>query len=97
MDISSSLAAGAYGRAVATADPAEAGESSIATSVEAFARDFSETVRRAETAAQDTMLGRADTQSMVEAMAQAQLAVETAVTLRDKVVEAYQEIMRMQI
>jgi len=33
----------------------------------------------------------------VQALATSELAVETAVTLRDKVVEAYQEILRMQV
>ena len=32
-----------------------------------------------------------------EALAETQLAVEAAVTVRDRVVEAYQEILRMQV
>ena len=35
--------------------------------------------------------------SLVEALATSELAVETAVTLRNKVVEAYQEILRMPV
>jgi flagellar hook-basal body complex protein FliE len=34
---------------------------------------------------------------MVMALAQTELAVETAVTIRDRVVEAYQEILRMPV
>jgi flagellar hook-basal body complex protein FliE len=34
---------------------------------------------------------------MVQALAETELAIETAVTLRDKVVEAYQEILRMPV
>jgi flagellar hook-basal body complex protein FliE len=33
----------------------------------------------------------------VTALAESQLAIETAVTIRDRVVEAYQEILRMQV
>jgi len=43
------------------------------------------------------MTGKADTQSLVQALAQTELAVETAVAVRDKVVEAYQEILRMPV
>lgn len=60
-------------------------------------KDFAETLKESETVAMDAMAGKADPQSLVEAIAQAELAVETAVTVRDKVVEAYQEILRMPI
>jgi flagellar hook-basal body complex protein FliE len=43
------------------------------------------------------MMGRADPHSLVTALAESQLAIETAVTVRDRVVEAYQEILRMQV
>ena len=43
------------------------------------------------------MTGRADSHSLVQALAQTELAVETAVAVRDKVVEAYQEILRMPV
>ena len=70
--------------------------------------DFGQTVRDAaqgvagavagaEAKAGDMMTGKADPHSVIEALAAAELAVETAVTVRDKVVEAYQEILRMPI
>ena len=43
------------------------------------------------------MTGSADPHSVVEALAAAELAVQTAVTVRDKVVEAYQELIRMPV
>lgn len=55
------------------------------------------TVAQGEAAAQAYMTGGADPHSVVEAMAAAELAVETAVTVRDKVVEAYQELIRMPV
>ena len=39
----------------------------------------------------------ADPHALVTALAQTELAVETAVTIRDRVVEAYQEILRMPV
>ena len=35
--------------------------------------------------------------ALVQALASSQLAVETVATVRDKVVEAYQEILRMPV
>ena len=61
------------------------------------AKDFAATLRNAETVAQDAMTGSADPHALVEALANTQMAVETAVTVRDKVVEAYQEILRMPV
>ncbi len=54
-------------------------------------------VARGEQAATNYMTGSADPHSVVEALAAAELAVETAVTVRDKVVEAYQELIRMPV
>ena len=54
-------------------------------------------VAKGETAAMNYMTGSADPHSVVEALAQAELAVQTAVTVRDKVVEAYQELIQMPV
>ncbi len=61
------------------------------------ADDLTSTVSAAETQSQKLIAGSADPHSVIEALAAAELAVETAVTVRDRVVEAYQEILRMQI
>lgn len=61
------------------------------------AKDFAETLAKAETVAEKAMTGDADPHALVEALANTQLAVETAVTVRDRVVEAYQEILRMPV
>ena len=66
-------------------------------SVRNVADDLAKTVSTAETQSQNLIAGSADPHSVVEALAAAELAVETAVTVRDRVVEAYQEILRMQI
>ena len=63
----------------------------------AAAKDFVNTVANSERAASAYMIGKADPHSVVEAIASAELAVETAVTVRNRVVEAYQELLRMPI
>lgn len=52
---------------------------------------------RAESTAMAGMAGKSDPHSIVEALAAAELALETAVSVRDKAVEAYQEILRMPV
>ncbi len=59
--------------------------------------ELASAVAQGEKAAAAYMTGSADPHSVVEAMAAAELAVETAVTVRDKVVEAYQELIRMPV
>ena len=59
--------------------------------------DFATTFREGEAPARAAMIGGADPHALVEALAQTELAVETVVTVRDKVVEAYQEILRMPV
>ena len=58
---------------------------------------FAETLHHSEQTAMDAMSGSADPHALVQALAQTELAVETAVTIRNKVVEAYQEILRMPV
>jgi flagellar hook-basal body complex protein FliE len=60
-------------------------------------RDFATTLRESEAIAQSAMIGQADPHALVQALAQTELAVETVVSMRDKVVEAYQEILRMPV
>ncbi|QIE56985.1 flagellar hook-basal body complex protein FliE [Pikeienuella piscinae] len=61
------------------------------------ARSFVETLRQGEQVAEAGMVGRADPQSVVTALASAEIALQSAVSIRDKVVESYQEILRMPV
>lgn len=81
----------------AVAPLANSDTSSTGDRIAAAVKDFATTLQESEGTAMSAMSGGADAQSLVEAIAQAELAVETAVTVRDKVVEAYQEILRMPI
>tara|TARA_R110002049_G_scaffold29972_2_gene101973 strand:- start:60464 stop:60790 length:327 start_codon:yes stop_codon:yes gene_type:complete len=56
-----------------------------------------ETVRAGEATAQAGLRGEADTQHVVEAMLAMESTVKVAVSVRDRFVEAYQEILRMPI
>lgn len=61
------------------------------------AQSFMATLQASESTAMQAMTGGADPHALVEALAQTELAVQTAVTVRDRVVEAYQEILRMPV
>jgi flagellar hook-basal body complex protein FliE len=95
MDITALSALRGYSdlHAATRADPAQQPSPQIAE----LARDFAATLREGEETATAAMTGSADPHSLVQALAQTELAVETAVTVRDRVVEAYQEILRMPV
>jgi flagellar hook-basal body complex protein FliE len=63
----------------------------------AAAGEMAQTLQAGEAAARNALTGTADVQAVVEALTAAELALETAVTVRDRVVEAYQEVLRMPI
>ncbi len=100
-DLSALGAATGYGQlntgaAQVAAKPAlepEAGPNPIAEGATEFAKVFTQ----ADDAVTALARGEGSAQAVVEAMAQAELALQTAVTIRDRVVEAYQEILRMPV
>lgn len=96
MDIQSINAAQKYASAK-SATEATPLSNDAATGLKKMAMDFASTVQQGEAAALATMSGSADPHALVLALAQTELAVETAITVRDKVVEAYQEILRMPV
>lgn len=85
----------AIGKASNTPTPAkpEAQKNPVADGV----ADFREAMQAAEKTVVDTAVTGADPHAMVEALANAELVLEAAVTVRDKVVEAYQELLRMPV
>ncbi len=95
MDAVTRVAAQTYAQARTAAAPQpSAGEG---VSFGALAQDFAGALAAHEETARAAMTGRADPHALVEALASSQLAVETVATLRDRVVEAYQEILRMPV
>jgi flagellar hook-basal body complex protein FliE len=98
MDIRSANAAMGYASTrPATAPKPEANGQSTGGKVAQAVGNFAQELQQSESIAQAAMTGGADSQSLVQALAQTELAVEAAVTVRDKVVEAYQEILRMPV
>lgn len=95
MDIKASLVAQQYAANKPATAPDPTGEAGVAFGNAANA--FIETLQQSEQTAMAAMTGGADPHALVQALAQTELAVETAVTVRDKVVEAYQEILRMPV
>ena len=96
MDIQGLNAAQRYAasRPATAPDPGTGGAGEMALNL---ARDFAATLQDTEATAKAAMTGQADPHALVQALAQTELAVETAVTVRDRVVEAYQEILRMPV
>ena len=99
MDIRTSQALAGY-RAAMKTGPAAGGAakpSGAGGALAGAAQEFQATLAKSEQLATETMQGKADPHALVEALENTQLAVETAVTIRDRVVEAYQEILRMPV
>jgi len=97
MDIKTSLAAQQYAASRPATTPKPDTGGGAAGAFEKIATDFAATLQQGENVAKAAMTGGADPHSLVTALAQTELAVETAVTVRNKVVEAYQEILRMPV
>ena len=93
MDLISTLAARGYDAARTIAQPEPVGENPA----KRVAADFAQTLAKSEETAKAALTGGADPYSLVQALAQTELAVEAAVAVRDRVVEAYQEILRMPV
>ncbi|MHA6264162.1 flagellar hook-basal body complex protein FliE [Arenibacterium sp. CAU 1754] len=93
MDVRSLSAVNNY----ASARPATQADPNSGPALQGAFKDFATTLQRSEQAAMTAMSSNADPHALVQALAQAELAVETAVTVRNKVVEAYQEILRMPV
>ena len=91
--ITSSIAASAYDRARQAVSPADGAPQGVT----AAAADFAKVMDQVDIAATGAMTGKGDTHDLVQSIAQAEIALETVVAIRDKVVEAYQEILRMPV
>jgi flagellar hook-basal body complex protein FliE len=96
MSIDSITAAQFYNAAKPATKP-DADGSPASDAFSNIAASFVETLQAGEAVSKAALTGNADTPSLVMALAKSELAVETAVTVRDKVVEAYQEILRMPV
>ena len=107
MSVPISTAAQAYGntaRLLQAGTGKESGAVAGTSGGNGFADMLAQTVQdvvdsgnRAEQVSMDMLNGNANVVDMVTAVSESQLAVETMVTVRDRVISAYEEIMRMPI
>jgi flagellar hook-basal body complex protein FliE len=96
MDLRSLSAVTKYAAARPATEPV-AGQAKTGEAFATLAQNFTDTLANSEQLSKSAMTGDADPHALVLALAQTELAVETAVTVRNKVVEAYQEILRMPV
>ena len=96
MDLKTSFVSQAYANA-RTATAAQPRPGAAADGFTKLAGNFVSTLQEHEATARAAMTGGADPHALVQALASSQLAVETVATVRDRVVEAYQEILRMPV
>jgi flagellar hook-basal body complex protein FliE len=87
-------AAAAYRAAVA---PEPAAESGFGATLQRAVEGAVEMGRSADAASTQALLGQGSVSDVVMAVSRAELALQTAVALRDRVVSAYQDVMRMPI
>ncbi len=97
MDLNAFSAAQGYAQAKPATEPGASESGGASQVIRNTVADFAQTLAEGEAAAKGAMTGNADPHALVHALAQTELAVETAITVRDKVVEAYQEILRMPV
>ena len=103
MTVNLTTAVAAYNRALRQPAPSEpdAGASSgggdFASALREVAEGVAEILSRGEAETLKAAAGQADLTDVVTAMSQAEITLQTVVTLRDRVIQAYQDIMRMPI
>jgi flagellar hook-basal body complex protein FliE len=100
--VNPSAAAGVYANALKGAQGAgiagnDGSKVTFGQFVDKAARDSLETLKGGEKMQADAVMGKADLTDVVEAVTNAELTLQTVVALRDKMLTAYQEIMRMPI
>jgi len=103
MTVSFTDAIAAYNRAVAkdgmpgleSRDQAGAGD--FAALLHDAADTAVDTLRKGETQTLKAAAGTADINQVVIAVSEAEMTLQTVVALRDKVIQAYQDILRMPI
>lgn len=87
--------AAAYRSSTATAAPAS--DTDFGSMVSQAATSALQTVRNSEQVATAGVNGTADVQQVVQALSDAELTMQTVVAVRDKVLGAYNDIMKMTI
>jgi flagellar hook-basal body complex protein FliE len=96
-DIAPGAAARAYGRAESGLAGTEFANGSFGGVLSRALHGVADAGKAAETQSMQAIAGQGDITQVVTAVAKAELALQTTTTIRDRVVQAYQDIMRMPI
>lgn len=106
MSIGAFDAVSAYGRVLGTTKPSipeietgsdVGGGGGFGGMIEKLVTEAASNMRSAETASAKQVAGKGDLIDVVTAVGAAETALDTVVAVRDRMVNAYSEIMRMQI
>jgi flagellar hook-basal body complex protein FliE len=84
-------------QALANATGAGGGEGSFASLLKDAVGTIVETGRKSDAQAQAMVNGKGNMVDVVTAVAETQVAVDAVVAVRDRVIQAYEEIMKMPI
>ena len=104
MSIGALDAINAYGRLVRPTSPSPSGEVTPGSEASSFGNiltgvigSTTDTLKAAENATARQISGKGDLIDTTTAMAAAEMAMDTVVAVRDRVISAYSDIIRMQI
>ncbi len=97
--IDPNIAANAYGRSSDIAQYKSSGDDKVSFSdfLKEKTAESIDTLKASEKVSAQAVTGDADLTDVVEAVTAAELTLQTVVAVRDRLVSAYQEIMRMPI
>jgi flagellar hook-basal body complex protein FliE len=95
--IAPAQAAAAYRAATGPADAVAGTEAGFGATLQRAVEGAVELGRSADAATTQSLLGQGSVTDVVLAVSRAELALQTAVAVRDRVVSAYQDVMRMPI
>jgi flagellar hook-basal body complex protein FliE len=89
-------------RVIQNADPTQVNDreqvkSDFLNTIRSYTQNVIQTNAKAERVATDSITGEANVTEVITAVASAEASLQTLVTVRDKVIAAYQEILRMPI
>ncbi|MFK7840434.1 MAG: flagellar hook-basal body complex protein FliE [Bdellovibrionales bacterium] len=80
-----------------TGGAAAGGGTKFADFLKDKAQESVDTLRKSEQVSAQAVVGEADIVDVVQAVTSAELTLQTVVSVRDRMISAYQEIMRMPI
>ncbi|MEM1103652.1 MAG: flagellar hook-basal body complex protein FliE [Pseudomonadota bacterium] len=87
----------AQGQSVASAAPSAPAQASFGDHMKAAASNAVAAVEKSEATAMAAMVGEASLQDVTQAVVSAEMTVQTVLAVRNKLIEAYQDIIRMPV